>query len=96
MSELGISFDGRFYRYKEYKYDLLADALNYAKSDRIGAPDVPVANAAPLWTPPEMPTAAEQSTMDACGVTFDGKHYRYRDYRYDHYSDAINYAKLKK
>lgn len=37
MAELGITFDGQSYRYKEYRYDLLSDALTYARQDRSGS-----------------------------------------------------------
>lgn len=31
MAELGIAFDGRYYRYEEYRYDRFVDAINYAQ-----------------------------------------------------------------
>lgn len=31
MKRLGITFDGKHYRYQEYSYDRVADALNYAQ-----------------------------------------------------------------
>jgi DnaJ-class molecular chaperone len=31
MEKLGVSFDGESYRYKQYRYEKLADALSYAK-----------------------------------------------------------------
>ena len=37
MAELGVTFDGRSYRYREYRYDLLSDALSYARLDHASA-----------------------------------------------------------
>lgn len=37
MVELGITFDGEYYIYSEYKYDRLSDAINYAKLHRAGS-----------------------------------------------------------
>lgn len=34
--------------------------------------------------------------MEEYGITFDGEHYAYGEYKYDKLSDAINYAKLNK
>jgi hypothetical protein len=33
MAALSISFDAGVYRYREYRYDRLADAVNYASID---------------------------------------------------------------
>ena len=39
---------------------------------------------------------SDQDLMRKYGISFDGEVYRYKDYRYEKLSDAINYAKLKK
>jgi hypothetical protein len=96
MAELGVAFDGRCYWYQEYCYDLLSDALNYARHDRAKAGYEPKIYVYPEWREPEKPSAEEQRTMAELGVSYDGKYYRYREYRYDHLGDAINYARLKK
>jgi hypothetical protein len=92
MAELGVAFDGRYYRYKEYRYDILSDALNYAQLDR----SRPTYRAEPYIQPPrvepEQPTDEEQWLMVELAITFDGKCYCYGGYRYDHFVDAINYA----
>jgi hypothetical protein len=96
MAEFGVAFDGRCYRYKEYRYDLLSDALNYAQLDRSRPTYRAEADIQPQWVEPEKPTEEEQRRMAELGITFDGKYYRYGDYRYDHFTDAINYAQLKR
>lgn len=93
MSDLNVRFDGRAYRYGPYCYDVLKDALAYARLDqgRPGCPAVP-SDDLPVWTPPAMPTDAEQQQMDLLGITFDGRHYHYQSYRYDRLADALDYA----
>jgi hypothetical protein len=96
MADLGVRFDGRFYRYKDYHYDLLADALRYATLDRDSHPYQATTDDAPIWTAPDEPTEEERQVMKELDVTFDGRYYRYSDYRYDRLADAVNYARLKR
>lgn len=35
MSELGITFDGERYHFQDYRYDKLADAISYARKERV-------------------------------------------------------------
>lgn len=37
----------------------------------------------------------QEQQMSMMGVRFDGRQYRYRTYRYDRLSDALNYARLQ-
>jgi hypothetical protein len=96
MAECGVTLDGRSYRYQEYRYDVLSDALKYAQLDR----SRPTYRAGPdIQGPPlkaEKPVEAEQRLMDELGINFDGKYYHYGEYRYDHFADAIKYAQLKR
>jgi len=94
-ASIGVGFDGRFYRYRTFRYDLCSDAVNYAKLDR-GKPQYreKVIAGAP-WEKPVEPTDKEQRVMKALGITFDGRYYRYENYRYEHCADAVNYATLQ-
>ncbi|MGE5651159.1 hypothetical protein [Noviherbaspirillum sp. UKPF54] len=95
MAELGVTYDGRSYRYKEYRYDLLSDALNYARLEHSSSSyleEQEEAPAPPQWIEPDKPTEADKRMMEKLAITFDGKYYRYHDYRYDHLVDAIHYA----
>jgi hypothetical protein len=94
LAPLGIGFDGRYYRYKEFRYDLCSDAVNYAQRDRVTSPYQGEDPRPLLWKNPEGPTDNEQRLMAEFGVTFDGKHYRYETYCYDRLVDAIHYARL--
>lgn len=93
-AELGISFDGRLYHYRGYRYDRLDDALAYARRDRSGAPYT--GETPPQWAAPMEPTDAERRQMAEFGITFDGTSFHYGPYRYDTLSDACNYARMKR
>lgn len=92
-AELGISFDGRHYHYREFRYDRLADALAYARRERSGPPHPPRGEAS-QWAAPVELTDAERRQMAEFGITFDGTAFHYGPYRYDTLSDACNYARL--
>lgn len=44
-----------------------------------------------LYPSPE----TEKATMLKYGISYDGEHYCYQDYRYDKLSDAVTYAKIQ-
>jgi hypothetical protein len=96
MAELGVAFDGRQYCYREYRYEVLADALNYARLERSRPGyQVPLV-VQPAWRGFDEPSAEQRRQMAELGVSFDGRHFRYAEYRYDHLADALNYAKLQR
>lgn len=90
----GISFDGRVYRFGEYCYDRLADAEAYSRLE--------LARGAAPTRAPSLPDSASRIDLtgwdaDAAlrlGVTFDGKAFRYLEFRYDRFADACAYARL--
>lgn len=90
----GVSFDGRVYRFGEYRYDRLADAVAYSQLE--------LARGAAVTSVPTLPGSASRidfTDWDAdaalrLGVTFDGKVFRYLEYRYDRWADACAYAQL--
>lgn len=91
MKQFGVRFDGRCFRYQSYRYDALQDALRYAKADLAGAQPAP--DDMPLWTEPEALSEAQQASMRELGISYDGRQYHYREYCYDHLSDALSYAR---
>lgn len=91
-----IMFDGRYYRYKSYRYDFLADACNYARLDATRPTSLTAPEGHRKWTEAAKPTAVEAQTMADLNITFDGKYYRYDQYRYDRFADAVNYAQLQR
>ncbi|HLO76122.1 MAG TPA: hypothetical protein VK196_06680 [Magnetospirillum sp.] len=94
-AELGISFDGRHYHYREFRYDRLADALACARQDRSKGAHPPRGETS-QWAAPMEPTDAERRQMAEFGITFDGTAFHYGPYRYDTLADACNYARLKR
>jgi len=95
MAELSISYNGRHYQYERYRYDLLADAVDYAKLQRsvpAGADlDGPLA---PEQV--EIPDPAQREMMASLGISFVEGVYHFGPYRYDRLSDAVNYARLRR
>ena len=89
----GVSFDGRAYRYGEYRYDRLADVA-YSELDR--ARGAAAATAAPLADASSLIdlTDWDADAATRLGVSFDGKVFRYLEYRYDRFADACAYAEL--
>lgn len=93
-AELGVAFDGRYFRYQEYRYDQLSDAVNYAHLDRakLGYRAKPLH--LPEWLAAPVPTESEQALMLEFAIIFDSKYFHFGSYRYDHFNDALSYAQL--
>lgn len=93
MAEFLISFNGRHYLYGPYRYDHLADAVNYARLRRANAG---VAETSALATPAqvEAPSESERQLMSELDITFLDGVYRLGPYRYDRLADAVAYARL--
>lgn len=85
---LGIGFDGRSYRYKDFRYDRLADAINYAQQ----ATDEGETQQYHPWVAPKQLTVEEQDLMNAHKISFDGIRYHLFGFKYDHLTDAVNQA----
>lgn len=90
----GVSFDGRAYRFGEYRYDRLEDAVAYSELERTRAAAAPVAAALPNAASVIDLTDWDADAATGLGVTFDGKFFRYLAYRYDRFADACAYADL--
>jgi hypothetical protein len=95
MAELSITYNGRQYEYGGHTYDLLTDAVNYA---RLQPPLPGFGGAAPMRTarPVEVPTDAQRELMGQWDITFSEGVYHYAAYRYDRLADAVNYARLQR
>ena len=92
-AEPGITFNGRRYSYRGYRYDRLADAVNYAELDRSRAFADPGADdAAPLESVPR-PSAGDRKRMRGLGITYADGVFHWDKYRYDRLADAIAYAR---
>ena len=98
MSEFSISYNGRHYRYDRYHYNLLEDAVDYARlqcslahADRLEAAD-----AMPAPEVLDAPDESGRELMATLGITFQDGVYRLGEYRYDRLADAVNYARLRR
>jgi hypothetical protein len=92
MAELCITFDGRQYGYRGYRYDRFADAVNYARLDRSRAfADPDAGGGVPLERAPA-PSEAEVELMRTLGISFADGVFHWREYRYDRLADAVAYA----
>ncbi len=93
IADFAITFNGRHYRFNGYRYDLLADAINYAVRDRSKHQhdDRGVFKAAPEVV--ETPSEAQRQLMVTLTITFDKGVYHLGVYRYERLADAIDYAR---
>jgi len=92
MAELCVTFNGRQYGYRGYRYGRSADALNYARLDRSRAFAEPADDAAPLERPPT-PSESELQLMRTLGLTFADGVFHWRQFRYERLADAVAYAR---
>jgi hypothetical protein len=93
MAKLGIRHDGLRYLYNGYRYDRLADAVEYATLMRSRAQPDPGGpfGQSQTFVPP---TNEELSLMAMFAIEFDGSSYRFQGFRYDVLADAVAYANL--
>ena len=96
MLAFDIAFDGRQYVHKRFRYDRLADAVNYARLQLLH-PSGDSAEAPPLAIrePCQTPTDSQRKLMSEFGIRFEAGVYLLGEYRYDHLADAIEYARMK-
>ena len=94
MVDFSIGYDGLHYAYNGYRYDRLTDAVAYARLMRsrpmqadAGGRFSPVSAFAP-------PTDAQRSLTDSLAIDFRDGAYRFKEFRYDGLTDAVNHAKL--
>jgi hypothetical protein len=90
---MGISFNGTQFVYCDFKYDRQSDACSYAELDIQREGRQPVATSPEDWLPRPVPNSGDRVLMQQFGVTFEDWRYKFRDYRYDRLSDALDYAR---
>jgi hypothetical protein len=98
MSEFSIRYNGRHYRYDRYRYDLLEDAVDYARLQCALPPEERLdgADAMAASEVVEAPDESGRELMAAHGITFQDGVYRLGECRYDRLVDAVNYARLRR
>jgi hypothetical protein len=92
-AELCITYNGRSYGYRGYRYERFAEAVDYARLDRARAFADPGADsAAPLERLP-VPSMVDLDLMRALGIRYADGVFHWREYRYDRLADAVAYAR---
>ncbi|MDX2220936.1 MAG: hypothetical protein SF172_18110 [Burkholderiales bacterium] len=92
MKRLGIHHIAGNFLYRQYRYERLADAVNYAELERGKIDYQAEVNVQPAWLSPVAPNNGDWRVMKELGITFDGKRYHFLNYRYERFQDAINQA----
>jgi hypothetical protein len=89
---VGIPFDGRAYHYRQYSYDHVEDALNYARAERARPDFDKIAPTVMRWRQFPGPTEHERAQMAEHGIAYQGGYFFYGPYRYDVLANALDYA----
>lgn len=90
--QLGISFNGAQFTFRDFKYDRLRDAMAYAELDSQRAGNLPAASLPEAWLGWPFPGVEDEALMKLHGIRLEGCRYRYRGYLYDRLADALSYA----
>lgn len=93
MIEFGITYSGRYYEYKGYRYSSLGDAVNYAKLRRDDPSGEPEVSGSPRLLRVEFPNPEQQSLMAELNIFFEAGIYRLDAFRYERLADAVAYAR---
>jgi hypothetical protein len=99
MAELDIRYNGRYFRFRGYRYDRLEDAVAYARLERSRAlqgwvQTVPSEGGGDTDAPVS-PSVCDRVEMEALGVSFESGRYVFQGFHYDHLRDALAYARLQ-
>lgn len=94
MAAFSIAFNGRHYLYGPYRYDHLADAVNYARLQRANASGDEQIGVMSAPEQVEVPSESDRQLMKTLDIAFLDGVYRLETYRYDRLADAVAYARL--
>ena len=91
---LEVTFDGKYYHFREYRYERLDDALRYADAQH-RKPDYKAdPSFVPRWLPAWEPDATQRATMSDLAIGFGAGRFSVGPYHYDRLEDAIAFARL--
>lgn len=90
---LEVTFDGRYYHFRQYRYEHLDDALRYASAQQHtpGFRRDPAFQ--PQWLPQLTPDETQQALMRELHIGFSAGRYSIDTFRYDRLDDAVAYAR---
>ena len=95
MADFSIVYNGRHYEYDIYRYDHLADAVNYARLQRSKPSRDDEVRSMPSRERIEDPDESQRALMATLAITFQDGIYRLGAFRYDRLADAVTYARLQ-
>lgn len=96
MAQYAITYNGRQYQYDRYRYDGLADAVDYARLQRSRPGRDSSDPTAPAQEVLASPDESQRELMAELAITFQDGIYRLGEYRYERLGDAVNYARLQR
>ena len=89
---LNVTFNGRHFRYRQFKYDKLADAMAYARLDGSRDGNQAMSTVDQEWLPRPVASDADKVLMERFAISVEGNAFRYQGYRYDLLADALKCA----
>lgn len=95
MADYRITFNGRHFVYERFRYERLADAVDYARLQQRGSPGTNDASPMPAPEVVEVPDEMQRQQMSAWSITYGDGYYRLGPFRYERLADAVAYASLK-
>lgn len=87
-----ITFDGKRYSFRSYRYDRFQDALRYAMMEHVKCGNQRDPGFTPRWSPPFRPSNDDETEMRQHGIQFADGAFRFHEYRYERLEDALAYA----
>lgn len=91
-ASLEVTFDGRHYHFRQYRYERLDDAMRYAATQHRLPGFARDPAFTPQWLAEWVPTEAQRATMRQLGIGFDGTRFDVGAYHYDRLEDAMAFA----
>jgi hypothetical protein len=88
---LEVTFDGRLYHFRQYRYEHLDDALRYAGAQHHVRGFRPDPAFRPQWLPELAPDEAQQARMRELDIGFAAGRFSVGAFRYDRLDDAVAY-----
>jgi hypothetical protein len=95
MADYGVTFNGRHFVYDRFRYERLADAVDYARLQQGGTPGINDTSPMPAPEVVEVPDESQRQQMSAWSITYGVGYYRLGPFRYERLADAVAYASLK-